>query len=95
MATKEMDKNAPKYTQQYYNWISAEYEKLWNEFMSKWHFSLGGGVGTYIIYLSNSRLVLAYRKLDKRYSDNYKFDIKLKTESVEEMRKYLTENEPR
>ena len=76
--TELQDKNRP------------DYQNLYNEFLPKFHFSLGGGVGSFYFVLSNGKFCFGVRKSDKRCYFGTKNLELFATYNAEEMRKYLT-----
>ena len=76
--TELQDKNRP------------DYQNLYNEFLPKFHFSLGGGVGSFYFVLSNGEFCFGVRKSDKRCYFGTKNVELFATYNAEEMREYLT-----
>ena len=70
------------------------YNELYKEFDNKWHFTLGREIGTYNLVLSNGVYKLYTRIQDKRCYYGYKHRDIFKTTDANEMRDYLTNNEP-
>ena len=70
------------------------YDELYNEFANKWRFTKDLNVFDYAFVQSNGKYKLYLIKSDRRSITGRKFDLVYSTYNANEMRDYLTKNEP-
>ena len=72
----------------------SDYMRLWDDFKKKWHFTTLCSIGSYVLYGSGDDLTLSKYIRDKRYSSGYRMVSVFTTDNPNEMREYLTTNNP-